>query len=303
MKRISRLVAVSAVLIGMVAIGVGGDVSEDRRAAATVLTKVEPHAEAVFRPGAPTGTIFVLVIGSDERPGLEGERGDALHLIGLNPTEGRATILNFARDTWVPIPGRRTMRINEAYNKGGGPALQAATISELTGVPISYVLSTTFVGLEAMIDALGGVEVDIAQPMYDRNSGADFPAGRQTFNGSQALAWSRNRHLPGGDETRTSNQGQLILHVLEALRGRGTSGTDTIGYLDILLRHVRTENAGPVDLYHLGRAALALDPAAVRNFTVPVREGMAGPAAVVFLEPGAAGIFADFADDAILQSH
>lgn len=272
-------------------------------AAAAVLTKVEPSASATFDPSRPTETAFVLVIGSDEREGLEGARADGLHLIGLNPAEGRATILNFPRDTWVPIPGRREMRINEAFNEGGGPALQAATMEALTGVPIDYVLTTTFVGLQAMVDQLGGVEVDVPVPMSDANSGADFPAGRQHLNGAQVLAFSRNRNVAGGDFSRTSNQGQLIVHVLESLRAKGTSGTDAIAYLDILFRNVRTEGASPVDLYRLGRAALAVDPGAVRNLTVPARQGTVGPAAVVFLDDSAGAVFADFADDAILQSH
>jgi polyisoprenyl-teichoic acid--peptidoglycan teichoic acid transferase len=298
-----RLAVAALAAVALVGAAGGADIARDRGASATVLTKVTSSASARFQPGGPTEPTFVLVIGSDEREGLEGERADGLHLVGLNPAEGRATILNFPRDTWVPIPGRREMRINEAFNEGGGPALQAATVEQLTGVRIDYVLTTTFTGLEAMVDGLGGIEVDVPENMDDRNSGADFTAGRNHLNGAQALAFSRNRNLGGGDFTRTANQGRLIVHTLETLRARGTSGTDVVGYLDVLLRNVRTENAGPADLYHLGRAALAVDPAGVRNVTVPARDGMAGRAAVVYLEPGAPRLFADFADDAVLQDH
>jgi polyisoprenyl-teichoic acid--peptidoglycan teichoic acid transferase len=294
------LVVLLAVLAAVGAIGV--DLHRDRQAAALVLTKVVPSGSASHQRAGPDQPVFVLAIGSDERPGLDGRRGDGLHVIGLNAAAGQATILNIPRDTWVDIPGRRQGRINEALNSGG-PALQARTVEGLTGVPISYVLTTTFVGLEAMVDAMGGIEVDVAVDHNDRFSGANFRPGRHLLSGHQALAFSRNRYIPGGDISRTANQGQLMIHGLEALRARGTSPTDVIDHLDVLFRNVRTEGAGPADLYRLARAALAIEPGAVRNFTMPSRLGFVGPASVVFPGPGAGAVFADLADDAILQAH
>lgn len=296
-----RVLCAALVLVVGLAGLVGADIQRDRQAAGLVLHKVTPAGRATYETGGPEGPVFILAVGSDERPGLSGRRADGLHVVGLNAAEGRATILNLPRDTWVQIPGRSAGRINEALN--GGPGLQARTVEALTGIPISYVLTTTFVGLEAMVDAIGGVEVDVAVDHNDGNSGANFRPGRHLLSGHQALAFTRNRHIPGGDVSRTANQGQFIIHALEALQARGTSPTHVIDHLDLLFRNVRTEGVSPVELYRLGRAALAIQPGAVRNFTMPARLGFVGSSSVVFAGPGAPAVFADMADDAILQAH
>lgn len=284
----------------------GLDLRLDHERAPVTLTAVqqpEGTAMAAYDPTGWNGTVFALLIGSDERPGLDGRRADALHVVGLNPAAGRATILNIPRDTWVDIPGRGQGRVNEAYHYGGAP-LQVETVRRLTGAPISYVLVTTFAGLESMVDALGGVNVQVPFHMNDRNSGAAFDAGMQRLNGRQALAFSRNRHIPDGDIRRTANQGQLIVHALSDLRGKGTSGTDILRYLDVLYRNVRPHGIGSTELFRLGRAALAVNPGNVRNFTIPARVGMRGSASVVFLrQPLATNVLRDFADDGVLQAH
>lgn len=294
MRRLLALVLVAVMAAGIV------DLDHDLAAATTVLTRV---GSARYEPGGVAGTVFVLVVGSDERAGLDGARGDALHVVGLNPSAGQATILNIPRDTWVEIPGHGQGRINEAYQLGG-PQLQAAAVHALTGAPISYVLTTTFDGVVRMVDAFGGLEVQVPYDMNDTNSGAVFPGGRHRLSGIQALAFARNRHIPQGDLTRTTHQGQLIVHALETLRRTGTSKADVLRYLDVLFRSVRTEGASPMDLYRLGRAALAVDSNAVRNYTVPGRIGSAGNLSVVFVvQPLATRVFEDFRDDAVLQAH
>jgi LCP family protein required for cell wall assembly len=262
-------------------------------------TKVDGSASFVDRPDGP---VFVLVIGSDERAGLEGARGDALHVVGVNPAAGAGTILNIPRDTVVDVPGIGLAKINDAY-RYGGPQLQADVVRQLTGAPISVVMTTTFAGLTAMVDELGGVTVDVPFPMADPNSGAFFPQGRVHMDGAQALAFSRNRHIPNGDLARTGMQAHLILAALADLRARGTSATDTLRYLSVLLRHTRIEGLGVREVFHLGRLALSVDPARVRSYTMPASIGTLGAASVVWARPEAAGLFADFRDDALLQSH
>lgn len=257
--------------------------------------------EARFSP-APGKPVFVLVMGNDARPGQTQARGDALHVIGINPAAGRATILNIPRDTWTDVPGRGIDKIN-AGNYYGGPALEAKAVSELVGVDIAIVLSTGFQGLSAMVDELGGVNVDVPQPMDDKNSGAVFPAGTVRMDGGAALAFSRNRGLPGGDLTRTQDQGILILAGLAKLRGDGPTVTNTLRWLAVLARHTRLDGIGLAELYRLGRLALSIDPANVRNVTMPGRVGSAANQSVVFVGAGAPNLFADFRDDAILQNN
>ncbi|MCU1380442.1 MAG: transcriptional attenuator, LytR family [Acidimicrobiales bacterium] len=305
-----RRIATAFVAVLALCTGVAGIVAADARrahdrAGITITAVQQPaggDAMASYEPGTWNRTVFVLLVGSDERAGLEGARGDALHVIGLNPGLNRATIIDIPRDTWVDVPGHGQGRINTAY-QFGGPQLQAETVRRFTGAPISYVINTTFAGFKAMVDAIGGVNVQIPYPMDDKNSGAAFGPGLQRLNGSQALAFSRNRHIPDGDLMRTAHQGQLIIHALTDLRAKGTSGTDTLRYLDILYRNVRTVGIGPTDLFRLGRAALAIPPGNVRNFAMPARVGMQGKLSVVFAQPVARSVFADFADDGVLQQH
>jgi LCP family protein required for cell wall assembly len=296
-------------LLALATTGAGLVAADARRAhdhAGVTITAVQQPASAVgasYEPGTWDRTIFALVVGSDERAGLDGARGDALHVIGLNPSQNRATILDIPRDTWVDIPGHGKGRINTAYQFGGAQ-LQAETVRRLTGAPISYVITTTFAGLTAMVDALGGIDVDVPYLMDDPNSGAAFNPGVMRMNGSQVLAFSRDRHIPDGDLVRTAHQGQVLVHALTDLRARGSSATDTLHYLDVLYRNVKTEGISPSDLFRLGRRALAVPPGNVRNYAMPASIGFEGKASVVFVrQPAASSLFVDFADDGVLQTH
>jgi LCP family protein required for cell wall assembly len=274
----------------------GGLVSAARQEPAFTIHKID---QAHF--AGTNGLTFMLAIGSDGRAGVGGNRGDALHLIGVNPEQGRATMLDIPRDTYVDIPGRGRERVNAAL-EFGGPELQARTVSALTGVPIAFTITTNFGGLIDMVNELGGVDVDVPQAMNDHYSGAVFPQGRVHMDGHQALAFSRNRHIGDGDLTRTYNQGVLILAALAKLRV-DQGPTSVVRSINVLLRHARAEGVSAGDLYRLGRLGLSIDPANVRNIVMPARLGQVGPASVVFPGPGADTLFADFRDDAILQSH
>lgn len=264
-------------------------------------TAIEIHKvdEGRFRPSGGK-LVFVLVMGHDARPGETQSRADALHVIGINPAAGRATVLNIPRDTWTDIPGRGLDKVNAGYYHGG-PALQAKAVSALVGVDIPIFLSTGFQGLADMVDELGGIDVDVPQAMNDVKSGAVFPAGTVRMDGGAALAFSRNRSLPGGDFTRTHDQGILILAGLSKLRGSDPTAANTAKWMSVLARHTRLDGIGLGDLYRLGRLALSIDPANVRNVTMPGTIGSAGNQSVVFAAPAAAALFADFRDDAILQ--
>ena len=257
----------------------------------------EAHFNAY--PGQP---VFVLIVGNDARPGDVVSRGDALHLVGVNPSTGQATILNIPRDTYVPIPGAGTDKINAAH-AAGGPVLEARAVGQLVGVNIPWVISTGFQGLQDMVDELGGVDVNVPFRMADSDSGAFFDPGPNHFDGFAALAFSRDRHLDGGDFTRTQDQSLVILAGLAKLRSEGASAANTLRWLGVLLRHATFDGGSMTDLYNLARFALSIDPANVRSVTMPGTDGFVGDASVVFVGAGAPSLFADFRDDAILESH
>lgn len=249
-------------------------------------------------PGAP---VFIVAIGNDGRPGESAStRGDAIHLIGVNPTTKQATILDFPRDLALPIPGHGTEKVNIAHVYGGA-ALQAQTIANAVGVQVPYAIDTDFAGFVDMINEMGGVTVNVPEAMDDDGSGARFPAGPLHMDGPTALAFGRNRHqFPTGDLKRTENQGYFIVQTLAHLRGQNTGPVGTLKLLATLGRHAKLEGIGLNDLYSLARLGLSVDPANVRNVVVPIGTGSGSN---LRLGPGAAALFADFADDAVLQNH
>lgn len=264
-----------------------------------VIHKVD---DASFTPETRTEPFFVLLIGNDGREGLEGIRGDGLHVIGVNPAARSATILNIPRDTFVQIPGLGMDKINDAY-KQAGFAKQVETVAALTGINFSFVIETNFDGFQALVSDMGGLYVEIPNRVFDRNSGADFQPGRVHMMGPGALSFARNRNIPGGDIARTTNQGTLLIAGLERAREVTTSPVDVVRLLGLMSRHTRLDGISLRDVYPLVSLGISIDPANVRNVTMPSRVGMAGKASVVFVGDAAPGLFADFRDDAVLQNH
>jgi LCP family protein required for cell wall assembly len=254
-------------------------------------------ADSTPRPDQP---VFLLAIGNDGRPGDTVTRGDAIHLIGVNPATGQATILDFPRDTGMQIPGHGLDKVNASHAEGGA-RLQAETIGNTVGVKIPYVIDTNFPGFISMVDEMGGLQVNVPVAMHDENSGANFAAGAQTLDGHGALAYARNRHqFPTGDLERSKNQGYLILSALAQLRAQNTGPIGTLKLLASLGRHTQLDGVGLNDLYALGRLGLSIDPANVKNALVPVASGSGTR---LQLTPAAQSLFADFRDDAVLQTH
>jgi LCP family protein required for cell wall assembly len=253
-------------------------------------------------PGQP---VFILALGIDGRAGVGGERSDAIHLIGINPGTGSATILDIPRDTYVGIPGHGQDKINAAYTSGE-EGLAAQTVEALTGVHAQFVLTTTFDGFPKMVDEIGGLPINVPYPMHDGFSGSHFDPGLHYFGGLDAFSFVRDRHsTPNGDLDRTVNQGAAIIAALAMLRSQGASGNPAkiMKALATLGRNTRLKDVGVLDLYNLGRLALSIDPAKVRNVGMPASLGNIGAESVVFVAPGAGSLFDDFRDDAVLESH
>jgi LCP family protein required for cell wall assembly len=298
---VRRALAVAAAALGVLGVTAAllTDASVGSSQPALEIHKVET---ASFSP-RPDKPFFMLALGLDGgRPGIDGDRADAIHLIGVNPATGEGTMINFPRDSYVAIPGRGQSKINDAYTYGG-PGLAAETVERLTGMDVSFVLATRFGPFEQMVNEAGGVDVDVPVAMKDSFSGADFAKGRVHMDGRQALAFARNRHISGGDFTRSEHQGLLILSALTKLRAENPGPTGAARYLAILGRHVGITGVTPVELYRLGRLALTIDPAKVRSVVMPGGIGSAGAQSIVTVGAAADSLFADMRDDAVLQSH
>jgi len=177
--------------------------------------------EARFSPGVSSnGLLFVLAIGSDARTegSVTRSRGDSLHIIGVNPKKGVASVVGIPRDSYVPIPGHGTGKINSAL-VFGGPELMVRTVEQLTGIPIDAYVLTGFDGFERLVSGVGGIQVTIPYPMNDPFSRAFFGPGPTHLEGVEALQFSRELDdVPGGDWGRSLNQGRLIVAPLRQVR-------------------------------------------------------------------------------------
>jgi polyisoprenyl-teichoic acid--peptidoglycan teichoic acid transferase len=260
-----------------------------------------PPIEFVSDIAVPDDLVFILVLGSDARPkeDLLRTRADAIQLLALNPRTMQGTLVGFPRDSYVQYPRGGRGKINDALARGG-PAYAAETVRLLTGLPIHYYVLTGFVGLQRMVDEVGGIDVHVDRRMNDRFSGARFERGWHHFVGGEALAFSRNRHdVANGDFTRSEHHGQLLLAGLTKLRSTVGDDSSLLARVDILRRNCRFD----VPLDHLPRlAALArrLDPARLSSVVLPGRVGTAGGASVVFLTQDAPRLFDDLRDDAVI---
>lgn len=172
--------------------------------------------------------VNILLIGLDERTGVEDIRTDTQIIVHIDPAAGTAALVSLPRDLWVEIPGHGEDRINAAYKTGEkakpgtGATLAKATVRENFGIPIHYYAMVNFKGFEQIVDMLGGVTIDVPRPMVDnefpfQEFGATrvyIPAGLQHMNGHTALQYARSRHADS-DIGRNSRQQQVLLAIKE----------------------------------------------------------------------------------------
>lgn len=190
-------------------------------------------SKVIERPEKGEGTNY-LIVGSDSREGLsdedkknlhtgsaEGKRTDSMMI--LHAGDNAPTLISLPRDSNVEIPSfvgsesgktypgtGRQVKLNAAYAEDG-PELLVRTVEHNTGLRIDHYVEIGFAGFANIVDAVGGVEMDIPQDIKDTKSGADFKKGKQTLNGEEALAFVRTRYaLAGSDLDRTKNQQKFL---------------------------------------------------------------------------------------------
>jgi LCP family protein required for cell wall assembly len=191
-----------------------------------------PGSGAANAP-APGGAITVLLMGVDARPGeTEGVRTDALIVVRIDPQMQRIALLSLPRDLIVDIPGYGQARINAASvygdlypELGGGVNLERKTVSNLLGIPIDYVVRVDFNGFISAIDAIGGIDINVPEEIYDPEyptmdygyMEAHFLPGPQHMDGQTALIYSRMRHMDS-NYARNRRQQLVLLGILDRFR-------------------------------------------------------------------------------------
>ncbi len=179
-----------------------------------------PELEA-SEPGDP---FYMLLLGTDssaDRASSEEFEGDAFRtdsimLLRIDPQEKKVTVISLLRDTMVDLGEYGVQKLNAAYAIGG-PTYAVEVVSDLAGVPISHYAEIDFDGFKEVVDAIGGIEVDVPVTIDDDEAGGYLAAGEQTLDGDQALILCRSRHaydsLGDGDAFRSANQRTVIAAI------------------------------------------------------------------------------------------
>jgi polyisoprenyl-teichoic acid--peptidoglycan teichoic acid transferase len=309
---VRRAVAIPLLLLGGLVTWVAGgallaDPPSVRAQTETPTAAEVGHAgRAEFVPGFPQkGPIFVLVIGSDARPGYcepaEECLADSLHLIGINPQRRAATILGIPRDSYVDIPGQGQAKLNEAL-LDGGPQLVVEAVEAVARVDIDYYFLTAFEGFRHMVNDVGGFQVEIPYAIAGSGSLPSLSPGLQELDGELALALARNRKgVPNGDFSRSENQGRLLVAALQQLRKDFRKDPLSLfSWLIAGMTSIQTDLPWS-DMFELALASVTIEPNRVVNRVTPGGISMAGEASIVALGSDAEAVFDDIADDGLLE--
>ncbi len=204
-----------------------------------------------------TGPLNILLVGSDTRSGAGnsafgntgGNLADVIILLHVSEDRQNAVALSFPRDTMVPWPACPSTSGGPGYLPqslgqinatiaNGGPGCTLLTVELLTGLNIPYLAMVDFNGVIELSNAVGGVEVCVAQDIEDEYTNTYLKKGMHTLQGVQALQFLRTRHGvgDGSDLGRISNQQVYLTSLVRKLKSR-----------DIL--------SNPVALYSLAQAA------------------------------------------------
>lgn len=232
---------------------------------------------ADVRPNPPIASPLlganVLIIGVDERPGRpeEGVRSDTLILARLDGPGRWVSLLSIPRDTQIELLDIGTTKINVAYGQGyaraaelygpgataqqGGMALAAQTVERFLdlgqrGMRVDYTAQINFAGFAGVIDALGGVTINVPELIIDEEyptedfgiRRVEFQPGEQRMDGETALIYARTRH-GNSDFSRSARQQQVIRAILSEFQARNPIGQALA--LPALLRGVAGENGAP----------------------------------------------------------
>ena len=185
---------------------------EARREARQEKARQEEARQAATKEAeqASGDPLDVLVLGVDKRPSATEDtstRSDTIMLVRVIPATGVVKLLSVPRDLYVEVESGKKSRINAAYAYGGVD--KARTVMEdLTGVEIDNYVIVDFEGFEQVIDAMGGVRVDVGSGVFPEHW--NMGEGMERLNGYKALKYARYRGTPRADLDRIDHQQQLL---------------------------------------------------------------------------------------------
>ena len=256
----------------------------------------------------------LLVVGSDSRERLDdeggrrygdvgGQRNDTTLVVRVEPDRKRVSMLSIPRDLVVPIAGSGGQnRINTALT--GGPGQLVQTVEQSFGIPVHHYVLVDFDGFQAIVDALGGIDVRFPYPSRDFKSGLHVDrAGCRHLDGGTALSLARSRYFayqrdgvwrsdPWADLGRIRRQ-QAFLQALvnAALREGLTNPVRANAFAGSLVHEVTKDSALRVgDVIRTAAAFRSFSPSKLATYTLPATVSTSHPLGDVLLlkQPDAA---------------
>lgn len=245
----------------------------------TNTTKIEnPFPEGPRPEPLEDGTMNILLMGSDSRgdeaivgeTDMSNQRSDVLMLLHIDAARKSFYTMSIMRDSWVEIPGHGMAKVNAAFAWGGTP-LTVATVENLLQTRIDHVALIDFQGFEEMTDALGGVDIEVAEGF--KHEQFTYATGLNHLDGQEALGFVRERYaFADGDYQRVKNQ-QLFLQSIANKAFSKSTLTDPVrlsAFINATTKHL-TVDAGfdAKTLLDLGISLRELRFENVHFFTMP----------------------------------
>jgi LCP family protein required for cell wall assembly len=265
----------------------------------------------------PTGSLNILVLGSDSRSGKEnkklgggnsgGARSDTAMVVHVDAGRRSATIVSIPRDTLVdrpscPLPSGGSTApaygamFNSAYSVGGA-VCAVKTAESVTDVRMDHYVEIDFAGFAKLVDALGGVTVTLDQDIDDDDSHLHIRAGTRTLDGAQALALARTRHGigDGSDLGRIGLQQKLVKALLEQIGATSlfTDPAKLYSVAEAVTGSLTTDTGldSLSELVELGRSLKGLPAGRVKTVMMPVVPAPSDHNRVVAKEPAASDLW------------
>lgn len=224
-------------------------------------------------------TTNILLLGSDRRPNTPNWRTDVIMIVAVDRPNNRVGVISLPRDLYIDqIPNHRGNKVNvidylgeQDESNGGGPKLLGQVLEAKIGVPIHHYVRVDFEAVKRLVDAMGGVEVDVDCALYDPygyDEGGDplaLDVGIHRLTGGEALSYVRSRRI-GGDLERERRQQRFIWAVRTQIQNENLLPRIPAIY-QAMQGSVQTD-LNLIDAVKLVRMAMDLDKSDVHGFVV-----------------------------------
>lgn len=271
-----------------------------------------------------TGARDILVLGSDSRSGdnkdLAGgnvggtARSDTAMVVHIPEGRKKAVAVSIPRDTLVSrpectkkdgtrLPAAERVMFNSVYTSAG-PACVVSTVEKMSGVRIDHYMEIDFAGFKGLVDAIGGVTVNVEQAIHDEESGLDLEAGTHKLDGTDSLAFVRTRHGigDGSDLGRIGLQQQFMMALLTEVKSQDLLGSPAKSFkiADSLTQSLTTDSGldSLTKLAEFARSMDGVDPSTMETIMLPVSYDKVDPNRVVAAEPQATDLWKAIRNDA-----